>query len=100
MPDDTSAFSTLSVRRTDGSREVHPHARILGIRDGFVFLEDAVATDRSGSGIRTPQTHMIALAEVVAVDVETHDDSDENSETSTALEAAGLLDLDGSVYVR
>ncbi|WP_244931548.1 hypothetical protein [Nocardioides sp. W7] len=100
MPDDTSAFSTISVRRTDGAREVHPLARILGIRDGFVFLEDQLATDRSGSGIRTPQTHMIPLADVSAVDVETGAESDEDSETSVALEAAGLLHLDGTVYVR
>ena len=95
-----SAFSTLSVRRTDGTREVHPHARILGIRDGFLFLEDGYATDRAGSGISTAATHVLALSDVAAVDVETHPDSDEDSETSLALESAGLVNLDGSVYVR
>lgn len=100
MPADPPAFSTLSVRRSDGTREVHPYARVLGIRGGFLFLEDGIATDRAGSGIRTPQTHAIPLAEVAAVDIETHADSDEDSETGLALESAGLLDLDGSVYLR
>lgn len=100
MPEDPPAYSTLSVRRTDGTRDVHPYARFLGIRDGFLFLEDGVATDRAGSGIRTPQTHVVPLAEVAAVDVETHPDSDEDSETSLSLESSGLLDLDGSVHRR
>lgn len=97
---DTNAFSALSVRRVDGSRELHPYARILGLRDGYLFLEDGDLTDRSGNGIRTAQVHAIPLAEIAAVDVETHADDDENSETTIGLEAAGMLNFDGSVYVR
>ncbi|MGH1564787.1 hypothetical protein [Mumia sp. DW29H23] len=100
MTSETNAFSTLSVRRTDGTRELHPYARILGLRDGFLFLEDGVLTDRSGHGIRTAQVHAILIAEVAAVDVETHVDDDENSETTIGLESAGMLNFDGSVYVR
>ncbi|NPC97412.1 hypothetical protein [Nocardioides sp. zg-DK7169] len=92
------AFSTISVRHTDGSREVHACARFLGIRDGYLFLEDGVPTDRAGMGIKTAQTHVLALADVAAVDIETHPDSDDNSETGLALESAGLLNLDGTVY--
>ena len=93
------AFSTISVRRADGTREVHEHARFLGIRDGYLFLEDGVATDRAGMGIKTAQTHVVPLADVAAVDIETSAADDENSETTLALEAAGLLNFDGSVYV-
>ena len=92
------AFSTISVRRADGTREVHDYARFLGIRDGYLFLEDGVPTDRAGMGIKTAQTHMLPIADVAAVDIETHADSDENSETGLALESAGLLNFDGTVY--
>ncbi len=97
---ETNAFSTLSVRRVDGSRELHPYARVLGLRGGYLFLEEGVLTDRSGNGIRTAAVHAIPLAEIAAVDVETHADGDENSETTIGLESAGMLNFDGSVYVR
>ncbi|WP_122816386.1 hypothetical protein [Nocardioides pantholopis] len=101
MPtDEHPAFSTISVRRTDGTRELYACARFLGIRDGFLFLEDGIPTDRAGMGIKTAQTHLVPLADVAAVDIETAPDSDEDSETHVALESAGLLNLDGSVYVR
>lgn len=95
MPDEASdGFSFLSVVDVRGDRWVYPHARVLGIRDGYLFLEE-----QTGTEIRFSTITKIPLDDMTRLHIETteHDAADEQSTTFLALTQSGNLDADGNL---
>jgi len=106
-------FETISVVDVRGDRWTYPYARMLGIRDGFLFVEaqtslgdDPGAQAFIADGGPPAGTMVmsaiskIPLAELdrVNIGVSVDDETDEQSTTHQSLAGAGLLDSTGKVH--
>ena len=94
-------FTTLSIIDVRGDRWYYGHARVLGIRDGFVFVEQQAPPSETGE---TPAALVstiskVPLDDITRVNIETAEDDadDQLSTTHQALMQSGNLDPAGNL---
>jgi hypothetical protein len=105
-----TAFHTLSIVDVRGDRWVFENARVLGIRDGFLFVEEQssaaeagadglLGNDQAGAPLLLSGVTKVPLSDITRVNIQTtsEDVSDRGSTTHQALLQTGNLDASGGV---
>jgi hypothetical protein len=94
-------FTTLSIIDVRGDRWFYAHARMLGIRDGFLFVEEQSPPLESGepNAALLSTISKIPLDDITRVNIEASDDDadDRLSTTHQALMQSGNLDASGDL---
>jgi hypothetical protein len=94
-------FTALSIIDVRGDRWFYAHARVLGIRDGFLFFEEQPPPLDSGEhpGMLVSTISKVPLDDITRVNIDaTADDADDRlSTTHQALAQSGNVDASGNL---